>query len=761
MARFTVDTHLFRELGELLVGRDSTALIELVKNSYDADATEVEVHSQDLESTRDGWIQITDNGIGMSPSVFEEGFLRIASRAKDVGNRRSVRFKRRFTGEKGIGRLAAHKLAETIDVTSFPGEEISNNGGEGVHGVIDWRLVEQFETLDDLNASDVKAILVEPIQSKGKRRSGTIIVLRRLRRRWTASERGRFISEVQTFSPPELLVQRPSPKLFPGPTLFEYPILRDTSDRGTAFKTKLSGDFTAGEDYWLALVQAADWLIEIDASTSTKTVRYNIVPSNRFKRESPAAERNLHSVPHPNPETGPFFQARILVRSGVLQGARQVTAWAANSSGVRLFMEGFRVLPYGERGNDWLSLDRDYAERSRKSTWLESIEETDLSPQNDEEWFLSILPNRNYYGAVFLTEKGSPGLRMLVNREGFVPDASYDALVRLLRIGIDLTTRARAAATQEKREERRETRRAAAVAGNGKVEASEPGLQGAVERAKNTAQTARRLVAEGRIEEAGRVIESASSDLEYVSEKLMSEHAMLRVLASVGTQMSAFIHEINSLMGMTEGVEAALSRLYAQDDLPRGSRQAIAKVQKLVGDLKRALERHASYLVDVVTPDARRRRKRISFRDRFDAAVRLVQGAADRQDIKIANDIPADLNSPPMFPAELTTVFANLLSNAVKAAGHNGSIRAKATVTKLATIVTIENSGKRVRVPEGERWFKPFESTTTSVDPVLGQGMGLGLPITRSMLEQYGAEIRFVEPSEGFATALSITFPTR
>jgi signal transduction histidine kinase len=225
--------------------------------------------------------------------------------------------------------------------------------------------------------------------------------------------------------------------------------------------------------------------------------------------------------------------------------------------------------------------------------------------------------------------------------------------------------------------------------------------------------------------------------------------------------MSAFVHEINSLMGMTEGVEAALNRLYSQEDLPRGSRQAIAKVQKLVGDLKRALERHASFLIDVVTPDARRRRKRISFRDRFDAAVRLVQGAADRKDIKIANDIPADLISPPMFPAELATIFANLLSNGVKAAGNGGSIRARATVTKQATIVTIENSGKRVRVSEGERWFKPFESTTTSVDPVLGQGMGLGLPITRSMLEQYGAEIRFVEPTEGFATSLSITFPTR
>jgi len=65
-----------------------------------------------------------------------------------------------------------------------------------------------------------------------------------------------------------------------------------------------------------------------------------------------------------------------------------------------------------------------------------------------------------------------------------------------------------------------------------------------------------------------------------------------------------------------------------------------------------------------------------------------------------------------MFPAELTTVFANLLSNAVKAAGNGGSIGARVTVTKQVTVVTIENSGKRVRVSEGERWFKPFESTT-------------------------------------------------
>ena len=103
-----------------------------------------------------------------------------------------------------------------------------------------------------------------------------------------------------------------------------------------------------------------------------------------------------------------------------------------------------------------------------------------------------------------------------------------------------------------------------------------------------------------------------------------------------------------------------------------------------------------------------------------------------------------------MFAAEITTVFSNLLTNAVKAAGNDGKIRATGQMlTDGHTRVLIENSGVAVRTADGEKWFRPFESTTMNVDPILGQGMGLGLPITRNMLEQYGAEIRFTEPSRG------------
>src|SRR5262245_8975415 len=119
-AKFSVDTHLFRELGELLVGRESTALIELIKNAYDADATEVIVHGKNLIDPKEGIITISDNGVGMNPDTFRRGFLRIAARTKNAGTRKSEIWGRRFTGAKGIGRLSAHKLARKITIQSVP-----------------------------------------------------------------------------------------------------------------------------------------------------------------------------------------------------------------------------------------------------------------------------------------------------------------------------------------------------------------------------------------------------------------------------------------------------------------------------------------------------------------------------------------------------------------------------------------------------------------------------------------------------------------
>src|SRR4029077_13516156 len=125
------------------------------------------------------------------------------------------------------------------------------------------------------------------------------------------------------------------------------------------------------------------------------------------------------SAPHPSPSEGPFFQARILVREGRMKTTKQNQGWLAGLSGVRVFMEGFRVLPYGDTGNDWLSLDADYTRRGRKIDWSEDLPTT---TDGDPDAGLVVLPNRIYLGRVFLPSSSASTLRMLVNREGFVPE---------------------------------------------------------------------------------------------------------------------------------------------------------------------------------------------------------------------------------------------------------------------------------------------------------------------------------------------------
>ena len=199
MAKFTVDTHIFRELGELLVGRDSTALIELIKNSYDADATEIVVYGEALDDPRRGFITITDNGIGMTQTEFENGFLRVASRLKEEGPRVSKKFGRRYTGAKGIGRLAAHKLARLIQVHSIAWKGGQSTDRYALDAIIDWDEIENHQTLDELRDN---AILIETPQVSRTANQSTQIRLERLRRRWTQDERKRFIQEVDTFEPP-------------------------------------------------------------------------------------------------------------------------------------------------------------------------------------------------------------------------------------------------------------------------------------------------------------------------------------------------------------------------------------------------------------------------------------------------------------------------------------------------------------------------------------------------------------------------------
>ena len=750
---FTVDTHLFRELGELLVGRESTALVELLKNAYDADATNVVVFGQHLSEPSRGIIRITDNGVGMDLDTFIRGFLRVASRIREAGARKSVRWGRRYTGAKGVGRLAAHKLARHIDIRSTPwtkGERAIN----GVDGSIDWDEVEKAETLDAV--SEI-AVTASERAIKKSDSHGTTLTLSRLRQKWTKTQLSRFLTEVEGLRAPVALCEPLARSVVAEPVLFEKPIVVDSSGAEPGFNVELEGEFEGGDSYWPAVLDASNWILEIDASA--RSVRYAVAPTKKTRTELRKARPITLSEPHPAAERGPFFHARIVIREGMPTGKSDQRGWASRSAGIRVYMEGFRVLPYGEDSDDWLSLGRDTNDRTRKLHFLVESAAAARVQEVDDEGLL-LLPSKHYFGGVFLTANRSGTLEMLVNREGFVPDASYELLVQLVRRGIDLATRIRAAAK-------------AAHSDHEIVEPDEPPtpeglkrgtLKGKVEGSlqRLTAQASElEALANSAPAPLAKKLLAAATEIEraaQLSRELIPANTMVLVLASVGTQLAAFTHEVNRLLSLASDVEAATARL-RDHELPPRLRTHVSKVGSAAADLRRAIERQAAYLVDIITPDARRRRSRHRLRETLDLTWRFVASIAEQREIELKNDIDADHRSPPMFRAELMAVLTNLLTNAVKAAGKGGAIRAASAVRDNDLLFRLENTGVEVDLAEAEQWFKPFESTTLDVDPVLGQGMGLGLGITRDLLAEIGASIKFVRPHRSFATAIEIVFP--
>jgi signal transduction histidine kinase len=763
VASFTVDTKLFRELGELLVGRDSTALIELIKNAYDADATKVEIVGRDLEDSNKGTILVADDGTGMNEADFEAGFLRIAGRTKNTGDRRSAWFKRRFTGEKGVGRLAAHKLGRKLGVVSrkWDGKQRSASAGfmasAGVKASIDWDRIEQLETLAEVAKSNAVKVETLPKPEINGRNSGTRFTIRGLRRAWTPKALDTFFTEVTTLTPPRLLAAPLPAGLFQEKSILTNLQIRDAK-RDSGFEITFGGEFAPREPDPGSALESASWMIEVDYEAPTRALRIAVIPTKatliKFsKAESFHLKRKLGAD---TPSIG--FQARIF--------QRQQVAWPRAFAGVRIYYEGFRVLPYGDPTDDWLDLDRDYRTRGAQELGrLRRFSNWNL-PKGDEREGLVIQGNRQFFGAVFLTRESAGDLKILVNREGFLPGKELDFIGDMVRLGIDLQIRQGSAARAETSQARKaDNQRQRTAADRSDVTEAPTSfiVTSLQEEALESLKTARAALSRGDVKSVGenlsRVEKQVLSARELSGESA-SEATMYRVVASMGLEQAAFIHEVNAMAVLCQGVVKAIEGVVASLNDQKLSRR-LSAIASDAREIRDRLRRNAVYLTDMTGIEGRRRRSKQSLSERFQKVADFHSAAATRRGVKIDIDIPDRLKTPPMFPAEISAIFTNLLSNAVKFAGNNGTVRTSANVDDGELVIRVENTGEKVDLRTAEKWFEPFRSTTADVDETLGQGMGLGLTITRSLLDEYGGSIAFVPPSKGFASAVELRITSK
>ena len=124
---FNVDAYTARLIGRENVSKLEGAIVELVKNSYDADATCCVLYYDQNKDT----LYLADNGCGMTQEVIQKHWMTIGRSSKKstfVSDKGRIQ-----TGEKGIGRFALDRIADQCQMLTWTGKE-----NEKILWTVDW-----------------------------------------------------------------------------------------------------------------------------------------------------------------------------------------------------------------------------------------------------------------------------------------------------------------------------------------------------------------------------------------------------------------------------------------------------------------------------------------------------------------------------------------------------------------------------------------------------------------------------------------------
>lgn len=191
------DVNVFKLLGSQLISDKFTAIIELVKNSYDANATEVKIDFIKTLYPEKGQIIISDNGIGMSKDDISKKWMRIGTKSKRVETHSPAPFNRIYLGEKGIGRFAIEKIADHITLLS---KEVTSAVTHKL--TINWS---EYEASKNENSAQLFTNMqnkYEVSNSEFEYKSGTTLRFTNLKEEWTELDIKRLKKELAKFVSP-------------------------------------------------------------------------------------------------------------------------------------------------------------------------------------------------------------------------------------------------------------------------------------------------------------------------------------------------------------------------------------------------------------------------------------------------------------------------------------------------------------------------------------------------------------------------------
>lgn len=754
--RFTVDSQLMGELGERLVTRNHVALAELVKNSYDADASKITIEFCDYQDEGSDEllpsIVLQDNGHGMRFTDVDAYWMRIATsnKARDPF---SPVYGRPKTGNKGIGRFACQRLARDLVLTTvakvgqrYERTKVVFNWADFVAGTTLTNIPCKYDT--ETLASGVPGTTLELIGLKDawlqrdfntlRRSISWLTMAREVRRKDFEADPG-FAIELQAeqFEQGEGLILEQL--VDSGWGRLQGVVLGD----GRA-SLKLHGNYLTGEKNWISDVKFPSLAgVSCDISLFASGEAYHLVRNKR------------------------------ILTKYVLSQLRE-------EAGVRVYYEAFRVFPMGERGDDWLGLDHDAAAR-RGSFSHSRLNEIASRLGLDNRTPLMRPRNENLLGRVHIDGDAGRALQIKMNREGFVETAGLHELVKFVRLGIEWMTiyyaqarnrYERQKATEAEREFVEELQIHDETKPDPEKQSSSTIVVSALDFLAGRAVDALRT--EPVPETEKRAVLRAERVIETRIRELDSEIAVLRTLASTAPLLFTFAHEVSALIGRLSSNAIRIDAL-ANHLGKKEKREAVAIAESMRDTARNFTQ--MSELFGIVTSARQSKARRLYVHKLVAKVVAGAQFSTVEAGIDVEVNCSAELKSPRMFEAEFVSILVNLYSNAIKSclAAQRGSMKIRISAYDRLGNFVLEVRDQGVGLPR-KHWdeaFEPFCSdpadqiysklearigaTTVSA---LGRGSGLGLSIVKGICHDYRGSVAISRP-DGWSLAVSTLLPLR
>ena len=719
--RFSIDAKTLIHLGRDSIKDHTTALIELVKNSYDADATNVDVEV--FTKNGNDLIRVADNGFGMTKEQLLNNWLRIGFSEKKKAKLSEL--KRRKTGEKGIGRISTDRLGAKLELKT-------KTEGDGIIGLrINWDEFEQegYEVYDiDVEITTPETINV-PNKNGQESKTGTEIIIKELRQAWTQNNIQNLYYELSALTPPYNEV-----------TDFSVNLENDIT---IAYSKKVDSSFFKAAEIELNAIYDGKGS-EIFYSIRDKYNNDEVTETIKWQQLLPdLPKRDLHVDHQEDLTLGPitikllFFLREAASVLGTELKLSDLRSFLDNNAGIKIYRDNFAVRPYGfpdaQFGADWLELgDR----KARNPAGIGRGEEYMVNPNQ-------------LVGAVFITRDNNSKLTDSASREGLVANEAFDELATLVKSSILMleSHRAKIYPQLEKTRKAKDKTSPQKEAENIRVQLNlvKEDLKAVVKDVEKKGDDYKPTEIIKPIEKTISKVELIKEDVGDTLSELLNWQRVLSGLATVGISSAVFGHEIEDPITQIKA-SSATAKLVLEARPPK-IEDALKELEKVLKSSKKVAA-WGAYALTRVQREKRNKRV-VQIKETISNVLKELKPAFDASSIEIQFD--GEKIYSRTFQMDLESMLVNLLTNAYTASllkAGKRLIKIKLEMrdkgNKDGYVLSVSDSGPGVAKEFEHRIFEPLFSTKVkAIKKSKSVGTGLGLTIVKSIAEDLQGEVTF------------------